>query len=304
MSRFDQFDDNDTYSFQSPPDPPRAPEVNPYAAPAYVPHEAELNQSPGGPVVPVPTAVRFMDVVHATWSVYRVNKMNTCVAVIAMGVLAAIFNAVVNAIFGPVTVQVTPEMVRQEAHPVANILANLFQIWLSIGLFRTLTAIARGEGRQDRLLFSGGNAFLKVLGFQILMGLIAMPLILLAAIPMIIGMLAVGSAGGGIMMVVSVVCIVVVAIFISAAIWPGTWLLTDKEIGVMDTIRTAFSIMFLNFGTVFLLTLWAFLLIVLGLLMLIIGVFWTGPLAWLTFVVFCMMSAGERVGANKWGTVE
>jgi uncharacterized membrane protein len=147
-----------------------------------------------------------------------------------------------------------------------QIVVNLVQLYLGIGLTVIALKLARGQRAEFSELFSGARRFLPVLGASILAGFALFFGFLLLIVPGVI------------------LCLM---------FWPFYYLIVDEKTSVVDSFSNAYTVTRGNLGTTFVLWLASVGIILLGLLALCVGVLFAAPLVSMIWAVAYLMMSGQ-----------
>jgi phage FluMu protein Com len=144
----------------------------------------------------------------------------------------------------------------------------LLMVFLNLGLLRLNLNVAQGRNASVSDLFSGGPYLLRAFGA----GLVFLPIYML------------GFA----------MCILP-GIFALVALWPMGFLVVDRRLGPIDSLREAWLITKPNLGAILLLGVITFGLQMLGVITCYVGFIVTVPLILLMFTVGYLMMSGQRL---------
>jgi uncharacterized membrane protein len=149
---------------------------------------------------------------------------------------------------------------------VAQIAANLVQLYLGIGAVQINLKLARRQPASFGDLFGGTNLFFPVLGGAII-----------AYIAIFFGVL---------------LC-VVPAILMLLGYWPFYYLIIDRKAGVLESFSVAYRITHENWASAFVLWVMSIGISILGCLALCIGLLFAAPLVSMMFAVAYLMMSGQ-----------
>ncbi len=241
------------------------PSLNPYASPAVA--DATLSQF-AVPAVPIdPRPVSADTIFNYAWFIWKTN----------LGLLVGVSLTVgaANYVVG-IPFQVLQAVLQQQgedeaaigAIAIGQIVANLIQMYLGIGVAHINLKLARRQPATFGDLFGGIGLLLPVLGGSII-----------AYLALILGALF----------------FIVPAILMLLAYWPFYYLIVDRKAGVMESFSVASRITQGNWANSFLLWLMSMGIIILGCLALCVGLLFAAPLVGMMFTVAYLMMSGQLV---------
>lgn len=243
-------------------EPSQASASNPYASP--VTSHSSVSVSSGGYQ---PMAADFGDIFSHAWQAFKPN-IGTLV-----GATVIVFGISIG--FSIVT-SITESMAQQNDQAaflvltgVLNLASSLFNMFVGIGMARICIGVARFQPVNVGMLFSGGDAFLGVLGGTILFGFGAFFGFLLLIIPGLIFLVL---------------------------MWPYYYFIVDRQCGVFESFSRAFEVGKLNWVTSLVLGIASMVISLAGLLALVVGLLFTGPFVGVLFATAYLMMKGERPG--------
>lgn len=271
-------------------DPPLFPpdEGNPYAPPL-----SELEPE----LVPLdlkPVEFSIGDVLTRTWEIYR-DRMGICIGVtdgciainyagnlglqLAMGVASLAKNQAVMVLI----------MV------VAFVAAFLLQMWLSIGQLLVMLDIARGRNASFGGVFRGGRFIFPVLAASILLWLALGTMLGLTAVPGVLLWVALGrdSVAGPIVFGLGLTAGVVATCILGLRCSQFNYLIIDRNLGIMDSLRTSMTITRGNAGMIFVIYLLTGAINIGGFLACFIGILFTLPFSVLLVTVTYLALTGQ-----------
>jgi hypothetical protein len=149
---------------------------------------------------------------------------------------------------------------------VVSLLLNLLQAFLLIGQTRIALKLVRGESATFNDLFSGGDKFLPIIGFY-----------LLILIPLTIGF----------------VLLIIPGIFLMLYFWPAFTLIVDRKTGVFESFGLAGEIGGKNLLNSFLLGLSSIGIAIAGLLVCCVGVFFASAFLSVMWATAYLMMSGQ-----------
>ncbi len=269
------------------------PSDNPYQAPAS-PFTA--NQASASAVVYplVPTKMDLGDVLNRTWEIYKSQLGMVILVVFAVAAINWGASMISSIILQAVNAAANDPGVFISLQALFQIVLMVFQIWLGLGQLRFMLKIARGQPAEFTDIFTGGPFVLTaVLGSLVIgLGILAM-LLPFAVIPGIAWLatndkdvtLFAGLGAG--------VLAMPVLIFIGLSISQFQPLIVDRQLGVMDSLRTSNEIMSGNRLMMFVLVIVLGLLNMVGLLACCIGALFTGAYSGLAIAVMYLIITGQ-----------
>jgi len=149
---------------------------------------------------------------------------------------------------------------------VFSLVSNVANIFISIGNFRLILALLRGQPASLGMLFGGGERLLPTIGVSILLGL---------------------AVGAGL------VLLVIPGIIVILFYWPATSLVIDRKTPVMQSFSLAREITKGNELTTFLMGLLAMGIVLIGVLALCVGLVFAQPLAAMLFACGYLIMSGQ-----------
>jgi hypothetical protein len=290
-------------AFPYPPD-----DANPYAPP-----QAKQEWEPAAIATSVPVSIG--DVLERTWEIYR-DRMGLCIGVfITYGVL---FGG------GLVALGIVEQAVGDPGDLASGLVAfcstvgfGLFVLWITLGLMRVLLDIARGREVSTSGLFQGGRFLLRAIVAYLLVALAVTFMAVVAAFVTgmmmgLIGMMMMGAGQARVAVGVLVVLIgvTVVAAYIAVFIFSlrlsqFLYVIIDRDVGALDSLRISFQITRGHVGMLFVLTILAGLINFCGVIACGIGLLFTTPyILLLTAVAYLALSGQTAIDPYaKWADV-
>lgn len=311
MRQFDPLDDDDIYQLETPSPSPRPapplptrqqPEVNPYAAPAYV-SEKPASRPPHAQMIPA--QVTFEDVHSVAWSVYRKNMKRAILLVVGTVMLTLALPVIGALILSSLPYSSAMEYVCIAGINVSGVLIGLGCVFL----MRGMTGLIR-SGSTRVPLFPDWGILWRIAVFVLLMFIAGMFLFSVAMRcadvlypeeeKMMPSLRMDGSEvkmryrpyNHGIFCDRAAAMIVFLTPFLAL---PGLWLVVDRKMNPLQAMVFSLQMMLQNFLAVLTLLAWCAVLIAAGVMALGVGLCWTLPLVVTYFIVFCMMASGENV---------
>lgn len=219
-----------------------------------------------------PTMLAIGDVFSRTWTIFKPN-WGICLAVV---VIVWLINFGVNMVSGFI--------------PILGLLCTLvFQTWINIGQALFFLKKARGHDAEISEIFAGWPYFWRILGASILVGLIVLGTLAVCVVPPLLVGLAISETAAVILAVAGGVVGVGLMIFLSLMLSQFYYLILDRNVGVMESLRMSKELMegnkltLLGIGVLsFLLTLVAMIPCFLGLLVAIPYFALMNPVIYLT----------------------
>ena len=156
---------------------------------------------------------------------------------------------------------------------IASIVLMLFSLFLGIGQTRIALKLCRGQQASYGDLFEGGDRFLKVFGY-----------VLLITVPLLMGFLLLLIPG-----------FILLAIY-----WPTYVLIVDRKTGVFDSFPLSHEMGLANLGSSSVLLLASLGIFILGLLSCGVGLLFTSAYTSVMWATAYLMMTGE-IGAGALG---
>ena len=279
-------------------DPPRDfpdDSVNPYAAPL-----AELRARPDltGMAGTIPVTVE--DVYSRAWAIYK-EKLGICIAIVlGAGAISLVFS-------------IAPSLLELGLHrtglpPVAITMISfvltlggaILQVWLNLGETMAILKVARGRHVEFSEVFNGGPYLLSTIGASILVGLMIFGTIIICILPA--GIVAFATRGLGVAMIVTLAVGALIAllsiIMISLRVSQFVYLIVDRGVGAIESLRLSNQIARGREGQIFLIGFLGGLLNLGGAMACFVGVVFTAPLVFLALAVLYVALIGQRVGVK------
>lgn len=279
--------------FTAPPPPvsgiPASDPANPYTAPASTWSESELAHL-GEALPEIPPGSEPIDVMACVKRGIALTARNfpmiLLVGLVYWGIsLAAgvIFGLIDSALgWAPVPKQVVQQdgfffSYQQTGGPVAGVLNQILSIFLYLGVTRIGLNIVSGKPFSVGMLFGGGDKLLRAIGATILY----------------YAMVAVG-----------LVLLIVPGIYLAVRFGQYQVAIVDKDLGILESFAYSSSITTNNRMNLFVLALLSLLIFIAGCAALVVGIFFTIPVAWLSWMVaYRWMQHGHRAALDHPGTV-
>lgn len=224
---------------------------NPYAAPAE--YGVPMPAQPPPPGAFTPTIIDFGDVFSRTWAIFK-QQWGMCLAVVLLGWIIATVGFLVL-FFGPMIAGIVAQ---DEVLLVLGVVAGcvlglLFMTWMMIGMIRVLLAIARGEVVEISKLFSGASQLVPVFLTAILLTLITAGIFLVCALPGILLAAADAEEVGLVVVILGLIPGYVLIFIVSLMFSQAYFLIIDRGVGVIDSLKISKQITTGNKLTLFLL---------------------------------------------------
>jgi phage FluMu protein Com len=222
-----------------------------------------------------PTIIDLGDVMGRTWEIYK-REWGTCLVLVLIIIGCNFGFSMVFGVANNIIVAVTRNQEIAALFSVfTNFILQIFQAWITIGQIRCFLRVARGQPVEYGEIFSGGPWLLRIIGASILYGLMVLGGVLLLIVPGIILALMFGQY---------------------------YYLIVDRDMGVMDSLKTAKQITDGNKLTLFLMALVCFGLTLAGLLVLCVGVLAVAPyIALLQVMAYLTMTGQPTVDQMQMG---
>lgn len=268
----------------SAPPPPQSPlpgggnpfASNPQPQYQYEPDSGNPYQSPN-PFSPLPTTqaapgdirptiIDLGDLMSRAWEIYK-REWGTCLVLVLIIIGCNIGFGMVFGIANNIIVAVTRDQdIAAIFSLFTNFISQILQAWITIGQIRCFLRVARGQPVEFGEIFTGGPWLLRIIGASILYGLMVFGGVLLFIVPGIILALMFGQY---------------------------YYLIVDRDLGVMDSLKTAKQITDGNKLTLFLLGLVCFGLTIAGFLALCVGLLAVIPYITLLQVMAYLTMTGQ-----------
>jgi hypothetical protein len=269
------------------------PSDNPYQAPSAAMISPHVATGPG--IYPlVPTQMDLGDVLSRTWEIYKAQ-----LGMVILGFFAILaFNIgasfIMQAVIAVVTAVANDPIVVVLVQFVLQIAIWIAQVWLGLGQIRLYLNIARGQRAEFTDLFTGGPYVLTVILGTLLISLITTAVLLPFAAPPLIAWFATNDANVTLIAgLVSGVIGVPVLIFIGLSLFMFQYVVVDRNMGVMDALRTSWQIMSGNRLWMFVYGIIGFFLYLGGLLACCVGALFTVSYAMLGLTVIYLVITGQ-----------
>ncbi len=277
--------------------PPAAtglPSDNPYQSPAasFDAPQAAI----GAGVLPiVPTKMDLGDVLNRTWEIYK-SQLGMLILIIFAAIGINMGTGMINNVVALAVNAATNDMaIRMISQGFVQIVLAVFQIWLGIGQTRFMLKVGRGQPAEFSDLFTGGPYLINTLLASLLMGLamaaVAVPL---AAPPGIAWLVTKGDQQVTLMVgFASAILFLPVLAFVGLSFSQFQHLIIDRNMGVMDSLRTSYEIMSGNRLLLFVYGIIATFLYLLGALACCVGILFTLPYCILGMSVAYLVITGQ-----------
>jgi hypothetical protein len=273
--------------------PPSFPDddLNPYAPPLP---EARPELIPvAGDLRPIPFSIG--DVLTRTWEIYR-DRMGMCIGVvIGCGVINGMSQFVLSMAQSVAPMARNPQIVAAFIGFFGTLAVMVFQFWINIGQAIVMLEIGRGQDADFGDVFSGGRFILRVFLASILYGLIMAGPVLLGMVPGLAVLLAAGrdSPAGPVVIVLGAIAGLVVSIILALRMSQFYYLIIDRDLGVLESLRVSMEITRGKAGMIFVLGLLTAAINVAGVLACFIGLIFTIPFGVLLFIVTYLALTGQ-----------
>ena len=246
---------------------------NPFSPPSQSSGYASYTQIEG-PDVPIRNVVPvFGDILNYAVKIWKENLLLVVLgSLIVIGI--AIGLAIVNFLIDVSLkggFQNPPNPTSAVFSMIGSLVANVVQLFLTIGHVRFNLNLLRGKPAELGMIFQGGDRFLPTLGFSILLGLAVTAGLVLCIVP---------------------------GFILLFLFWPGYYLVIDRKTPVFESFGIAREITKGNFLNTLLLGLTSFAIIFVGLLALCVGIFVAQPLVLLLGGASYLMMSGQISPTN------
>ncbi len=225
-----------------PPSPGTGGEVNPYQSPASAllgPAESYYAPAPGTRTIRS-TKIDIGDVIRGTWEIAtkNTNQFLMCflvfLACAALNYAAAFVQQII--LFG-VQAAGPPVSVFMAVNIVLSLLGGVFQLWLNAGQTLYFIRTARGEETPFGLVFSGAPYLVRIVLASLLLGVVALGIALICAIPAVIAYWASQEPAMGVL--VFIVLLLAPALYLGVTYSQFLNLIIDFDLGVIDSLQTS-----------------------------------------------------------------
>jgi hypothetical protein len=173
-----------------------------------------------------PTMLAIGDVFSHTWTIFKPN-WGICLAVVVIVWLISSGVGTIS-IFIPI---------------LGLLIAMLFQTWINIGQALFFLKKARGHDAEIGEIFTGWPYFWKILGSTILVGLIMIGILAVCVLPPLLVGLAISETATVILAVAGGVVGVALVIFLSLMLSQFYYLILDRNVGVMESLKMSKELM-------------------------------------------------------------
>jgi hypothetical protein len=276
-------------------DPYRLPpdRSNPYAPP-----EADLG--PGPHFMPTLTGGgRFSasEVIGQAWEIYKA-RFGIVIGVVVAGL-------VINIAYQVVGEEMASTVDRQSimgiiADLMFRISAVVVRIWITAGQSIALLKVARGDEARITDLFQGGPYVLRIFLASLVFGLAFVGLVLGSMVPGLLVLFLSGQGPGSaiavVLLVIGFVVGFVLAFMLSVRFYQFTYLIIDREAGVMSSLKMSYEITRGHTLELIGLTLIAGIISASGVLACVVGLLFTIPLGLLMFACIYNALVGGPTG--------
>ena len=166
---------------------------------------------------------------------------------------------------------------QQGGSPLNVIASNVLSIFLSLGVTRIALNVVSGKEFSIEMLFAGGRKLLPAIGATILYML---------------------------MVLIGLCLLIVPGIYLAVRYGQYLTAMVDRDLGIMESFNYSSSITTNNRMNLFLLTLLGIAIMLAGCLALCIGMLFTVPVMWLSWIVgYRWLQYGHRAALDHSGTV-
>jgi hypothetical protein len=219
-----------------------ASDQNPYRSPVDFAAEPAWRRPPD-PAAPAvrPTQISIGDILSRTWTIFQSQWAMCLAGTLLAGIV--MFVGYLFLLYAPMTIGMLlgNEVLFFVMAAIGYIAAAVFMIWISVGMFRFLLAIARGREPSIAELFRGGDVLAPTFGAWFIVWLASTAAIAVALIAgTLLRGLLLNAAGPGLAFSVFF-AIVAVGYVASIIIWlifsQCFFLIIDGRTGVIDSLR-------------------------------------------------------------------
>lgn len=233
--------------FAAPSSPMPQDSENPYQSPMGAGLEQQF--VPSGQIRP--TRVDFFEVFNRTWTVFVDRWLWVLGAALIVFFVGFGLSFLVGFVLAAVGLAAQNQAAFMTFRVIGQIIGNVIQLWLNIGMTIFLLGVVRGEEPKLGLLFAGGRYLLSIILCSVLMALIILgPATLVAGV----------CYAAGLSPLTILVCFLV--LFLVPGIIPFAWmflqaqpLIVDRNMGVIEALTVSRQVMAGNKLTVFLILL-------------------------------------------------
>jgi hypothetical protein len=134
---------------------------------------------------------------------------------------------------------------------LGNLLASVFQVWLSVGVSLFFLKRTRGQQAEIGEIFQGGPFFLRVFLAGLLLFLILAGIVIVCVAPLLLVGFAISQEAALILGIVGGAIGVVAAICVMLALSQYQLLIIDQDVGVLDSLKMSRNLMVGNKLTLF-----------------------------------------------------
>jgi hypothetical protein len=160
---------------------------------------------------------------------------------------------------------------------LGGLAAFAFQTWINIGAALFFLKKARGQDAAIEDIFSGWPYFWKILLATILVGLIAVGIVVVCALPLaLVGML-ISREAAFVLLGVGVLVAVVVLVYVMLVLSQYNYLILDRDVGVIDSLKLSKELMEGNMLTLLGISVLSFLISIAAVLPCFLGLLVTVP---------------------------
>lgn len=256
----------------------------------YAPPQADLRSKGTKHKIGRATDFTIGEVLSRSWQILRSRLFTVIGAVFLSFIVGSILSGVGQAM-QPADPNAAPNL-----PGVLLALAGMFvSVFMNCGLFTFLLNLASGRNAQITDIFSGGSIFIKVLLASLTLGVMYMGLVIVVALLMVV-LTAIAPP----LAILGAMAAAVMGILFFTRYSQFYYLLADREVGPVESIKLSSQIMqgrTLQFMGLMLVNM---LVNICGLLALVVGLFVTIPLSLVTTAVFYLAATGQPV-ADPYG---
>ncbi|MCE9553284.1 MAG: hypothetical protein K8T91_07890 [Planctomycetes bacterium] len=234
-------------------------------------------------------------VLSRTWEIFKIHWGLCLVAALIPGGVQQLVSMVLQVFIG-VAAQIDPILAVIILF-LAVLIAIPLMVWLNVGQMLFMLRVAQGEAPEIGIMFRGAPWILRMVGLWLLLSLLLnVTLWICIGIPAGVGVAlgaALGEPGGGALVGVILGAVVglIVFAYLTFAFSQAAYLMIDRNVGVMDSLRGSWQITQGNKLAIFLVYLMLMLINLGGLAACCIGVMATMPFSILALAVMYTIMA-------------
>jgi len=252
-------------------------------------------QTAGGQTLPIiPTRIGVMDVLSRTWEIYKGKLGPVILGVIAVTMLQQGSSFALQMLAPAVRAATGSEVAGVVVMGMGQLFNFVFSQWLALGLILYLLKLGRGQEANFGDVFSGGPHLISALVAMLLFGLAIVPV---ALIGLAIGggaYLAIGESPvtAVIIVITSLICVVPI-VYISLMFSQFQYLIVDRGVSAMESLRLSRVVTEGNKVWILLLGILAGLITMVGVFACCVGVVFTAPYAMFAYTICYLVMTGQ-----------